>query len=82
VHYLEQKYPIEFVPLREFCAAHPDLLPEPRARKYIANLTSQHSLVQRIFRKRFGRWHVHVPSYVAYMNDEQSIIPEYGSDAA
>lgn len=73
-HYLIEQYPADFVPLKVFTDEHPDLMPLRRARALIANLENQDDDVQRIFRKRFGRWLIHVPSLIAHLDREESII--------
>lgn len=72
-HFLVEKYPEGFVPIAEFGSSHPDLMPLRRAQHFITNLESQPLDVQRIFRKRFGRWFIHVPSLVAHLEDEASL---------
>jgi hypothetical protein len=73
-HSLIEQYPTLFSPLKDFTAKHPDLMPMRRARACIANLENQDDDVKLIFRKRFGRWYIHVPSLIAYMEREESII--------
>ena len=73
-HHLLEKYPTQIVPIIQFGADHPDILPLRRSRSCIANLEAQDEIIKRIFRKRFGRWYVHIPSLIEYMETEESII--------
>ncbi len=74
-HILLEQYPTGFCPLNQFGAEHPNLMPTRRARQKIATLEQQDEDVKRIFRKRFGRWYIHIPSLIAYMERDESIIP-------
>lgn len=69
IHPLIDQYPEQFVTLTKFNRDHSDLLPERRARHMIATLSMQPKPVQRVFRKRFGRWFLHIPSLVNYLED-------------
>ncbi|WOJ94214.1 hypothetical protein R0135_03365 [Congregibacter variabilis] len=73
-HYLIEKYPSGFETVTAFGKAHPEILPERRARNMIATLTQQPEPVQRVFRKRFGRWGIHVPSLVNYLELDAPLI--------
>jgi len=73
-HPLLDEYPDRLVLVTEFGKSHPNILPPRRARSYIAGLYSQPELIKRIFRKRFGRWFIHVPSLVEYLSIEDSLI--------
>lgn len=73
-HYLIDQYPALVVPIIQFGEEHPDILPTRRSRRVIANLEAHDDSVKKIFRKRFGRWYVHVPSLIEYMEREDSII--------
>jgi hypothetical protein len=72
-HFLIEQYPTVVVPIIQFGKDHPEILTETRSRKFIANLDSRGEEVQRIFRKRFGRWYIHIPSLIEYMELEESI---------
>lgn len=69
-----EKYPAGVVLLTAFCNEHPELLPLRRARTYIATLYEQPENIQRIFRKRLGRWHVHVPSLIEYYENPTPVL--------
>lgn len=74
-HFMEQ-YPAEIALLTDFCEKFPDILPLRRARSAIDQINTGTATpeLSKVFRKRFGRWHVHVPSLVAYMlNDDPHI---------
>lgn len=73
-HPLNQEHPTGVVMLTAFCEQHPDILPLRRARFYISTLYEQPETIQRIFRKRMGRWHVHVPSLIAYFEDPTPVL--------
>lgn len=73
-HPLIQQYPEGLVTITAFGNDHPDLMPARRARHMIDTLASQPEPVQRVFRKRFGRWFLHVPSLVNYLELDQSLV--------
>lgn len=70
---LLKEFPTGFATLKEFSEQYPQILSVRRARNSIATLASQPPAVQKIYRKRFGRWFIHIPSLVAYMEDETPI---------
>jgi len=73
-HFLIEQYPTQVVPIIQFGDDHPDILPLRRSRKCIASLATQEECIQRIFRKSFNRWYVHIPSLIEYMERDESII--------
>lgn len=75
-HPLLEQYPDELVLLTTFGEAHPEILPARRARKFIAQISTGHApdQVRKIFRKRFGRWFIHVPSAVDYLTNEDPLL--------
>ena len=68
-HPLIDRYQEQFVTLTAFGHKHPDVLPARRARHIIANLETQPEQLRKVFRKRFGRWFVHIPSLVEYLEE-------------
>lgn len=72
-HPLIEQYPEGFATLTRFGKEHPDLLPPRRARHMVATLLQQPEPVRLIFRKRFGRWMLHIPSLVDYLEQEVSL---------
>jgi hypothetical protein len=73
-HYLLEKYPSGFATITAFGKADSEILPERRSRHMIATITQQPELVQRVFRKRFGRWMIHIPSLINYLEQEDSLV--------
>lgn len=75
-HHLLEQYPDELVLLTTFGEAHPEILPARRARKFIAQISTGNApdQVKKIFRKRFGRWFIHVPSAVDYLMNEDPLL--------
>lgn len=72
-HPLLEQYPEQFVTVTKFDKDHPDLLSARRSRHMIATIAQQPEPVRRVFRKRFGRWFLHVPSLIAYLEQDDSL---------
>ena len=75
-HYLLEQYPEEVVLITTFGKENPEILSTRKSRNIIDRLQVQPEIVRRIFRKRFNRWYVHIPSLIAYLESEQSLICE------
>ena len=73
-HPLILRYPEGLVTITTFGNDHPDLMPTRRARHMIDTIAIQPEPVQRVFRKRFGRWFVHIPSLVDYLELESALV--------
>lgn len=70
MHPLEKKYPDNFVMVTTFGEQTPDVLGKRQAYSHIdrINRGTASPEIRRIFRKRFGRWYIHIPSLVEYMD--------------
>lgn len=75
-HPLNDQHPERIVSVTDFTKQHPELMPERRARNHIdqINRASAPEAIRKIFRKRFNRWFVHVPSLVDYLEKEESLL--------
>lgn len=73
-HHLLEQYPEGVVPLIQFGKDHPEILPERRSRAYIGRLAREPEIVQHVFRKRFNRWFIHIPSLIEYLENESSLL--------
>lgn len=75
-HHLLNQYPEGVVLITDFGSDHPDILSTRKARNIIDRLAAEPQIVQRVFRKRFNRWYVHVPSLIDYLEMESPLVEE------
>ena len=75
-HHLIEQYPEGVVLITDFGNDHPEILPTRRSRAFIDRLAAEPEEVQRIFRKRFNRWFIHVPSLIEYLEIDKSLLKE------
>lgn len=73
-HYLLEQYPQSVALISDFSDAHPEIFTLRKCRTLIARIADQPEAVQRVFRKRFGRWYIHVPSLVEYLEAEDPLL--------
>lgn len=75
-HSLLRQYPEGVALITEFGNDHPEILSVHHCRKIIDRLASEPPIVQRVFRKRFNRWYVHIPSLIEYLEHQDSLVRE------
>lgn len=76
MHPLLDQYPDNLVSVTTFGREHPEILSPRRAYGFIDQINNgaPAESIRRIFRKRFGRWFVHVPSLVEYLESEDPLL--------
>lgn len=75
-HQLLEQYPEGVALITDFGRDHPEILTTRKCRNIIDRLAAEPEIVQRVFRKRFNRWYVHIPSLIEYLEADFSIIKE------
>ncbi len=74
MHQLLKQYPEGVALITDFGRDHPEILSTRKSRNIIDRLACQPDIVQRVFRKRFNRWYIHIPSLVDYLETEESLV--------
>lgn len=75
-HYLLEQYPEEVSLITTFGGDHPEILSTRKCRNIIDRLAAEPLIVQRVFRKRFNRWYVHIPSLIDYLECQEPLVKE------
>ncbi|MCR9104749.1 MAG: hypothetical protein NXI15_05605 [Gammaproteobacteria bacterium] len=76
-HYLLEQYPEGVVLITDFGDDHPEILSTRKSRNIIDRLAAEPRMVQKVFRKRFNRWYVHIPSLIEYLENQESLVREH-----
>ena len=71
---LLEQYPDGIALITDFGESHPEILSTRKSRAVIDRIAAEPPIVRRVFRKRFSRWYVHIPSLVEYLEHHEPII--------
>lgn len=79
-HYLLEQYPEGVALITDFGKDHPDILSLRKSRNYIDRITRPDpenpipDAIKLVFRKRFNRWYVHIPSLIEYLECQEPLV--------